>query len=100
MLMAGAPGFWGITIKPQKQFLIDLQYDEIVHLTQVSENKGFLSLSTWRRCLLRSSKKEKQNATIGKTFKAFEQRSEREARETFFFTLKFFLTFFSFLLKR
>ena len=90
MLMAGAPGFWGITIKPQKQFLIDLQYDEIVHLTQVSENKGFLSLSTWRRCLLRSSKKKRQNATIGKTFKAFEQRSEREARETFFFTLKFF----------
>ena len=80
--MAGAPGFWGITIKPQKQFLIDLQYDEIVHLTQVSENKGFLSLSTWRRCLLRSSKKKKTEQ-LGKRSRRLNKEAKGKREKPF-----------------
>ena len=35
MMMAGAPIFWGTAVEPQKELLVDLDYDEIVHLTQV-----------------------------------------------------------------
>ena len=64
MLMAGAPGFWGITIKPQKQFLIDLQYDEIVHLTQVSGKQGFpfsLDLEALPSQIVQKKKTERHN---------------------------------------
>ena len=36
MMMAGAPIFWGKSVGPGKELMVDIDYDEVVHLTQVS----------------------------------------------------------------
>ncbi|QDZ20293.1 NPL domain-containing protein [Chloropicon primus] len=38
--MAGLPIFYGQAIKPKQELLVDLEYDEIVHLTQFALGEG------------------------------------------------------------
>lgn len=56
MMMAGAPIFWGKSVGPGKELMVDIDYDEVVHLTQVSCEPHYWQapppdLTTDQKCL-------------------------------------------------